>query len=391
MLYFLGNCQADFVSRAMAERGFDCAYRVLASPLTLPSHRGIPESLVRLDRTMGLGDYFHGRELKHQFQPIGPEDPEPSLIVLSLFHENTPLFVHGKGKYVFFMDPRALTDKPEMMRWAQEECRMFEPNPATYLRRYGEMLARIRADFPTIPILVLSRLTPYPAFGPEPFSYLKGWTDLSRGAMDTLLGWSRDLPGVHVIDMDRVFGGIWTDSDKRIEAQCPFLKITLEEKDGRVIGLRARRDIEHIASMPDRLADTVTRFLETGAVEYQENETVPDQWRARWRLTRLDHDALLMRLASGANYHSAEAVGAFFLDLGRDYTDLLVLARERMPVCHMSLHMIKAYGRIHRNPALALWCDAHLEAARAFTANGPLYQAAYIDRVTAMRRHALGL
>jgi hypothetical protein len=390
MLYFLGNCQADFLSRAMADGGHGCTYRVLASPLTLPSHRGVPTTLAELDRDMNLGDYLHGRELKNQFEPIGPDDPSPSLIVMSLFHENTPLFVHDKDKYVFFMDPRALTDKPELMAWAQRECRMFEPNPATYLRRYGDMLARMRADHPGVPMVVLSRLTPHPAFGPEPFSYLKGWSTISRTAADVLTGWSQSLPDVHIIEMDRVFGGIWAGSDKRIEAECPFLKITLEEKDGRVTGLHARRDIEHIASMPGRLADTLTRFMETGVVSYLEEETDRPEWRAQWRLSRLTDDQILARLASGANYRSAEAVGAMFLDLARDRTHLLVQARRHMPVCHMTLHMIKAYGRIHRNPALAEWCDAHMEAARAFTANGPLYRQAYLDRVAAMRAHALG-
>jgi hypothetical protein len=389
MLYFLGNCQADFLARAMTRRGHQCTYLVQASPLTMPSHRGIPQTLARLDEATPLGDYLHGRELKNQFQPIGPDDPAPTLVVMSLFHENTPLFVHDKEKFVFFMDPRALTDKPDLMRWAQEQCRMFQPAPATYLKRYGEMLARVRADHPGVPILVLSRLTPYPAFGPEPFSYLKGWTALSRGAAEVMAGWASQFPGVHILDMDRIFGGIWADSDKRIEGQCPFLKITLEERDGQVTGLHARRDIEHIGSMPDRLADTVEEFLATGAVRYSDKETVPAQWRARWRLTKLGEDELLERLASGANYRSAEAVGAFFLDLGHDYTDLLVRARERMPVCHMTLHMIKAYGRIHKNPALADWCDAHLAAAHAFTANGPLYQEAYVNRVKAIKKHSL--
>ncbi|MFH1915482.1 MAG: SGNH/GDSL hydrolase family protein [Pseudomonadota bacterium] len=390
MLYFLGNCQADFLSRAMAGRGHPCTYRVLASPMTLPSHKGIPGSLAAIHRDMALGDYLHGRELAHQFEPIGPHDPPPSLIVLSLFHENTPLFVHNTEKYVFFMDPRALTDKPELMDWAKRECRMFEPNPATYLRRYGEMLSRLRADFPAVPMVILSRLTPHPAFGPEPFSYLKGWTDLSRGAMDTLRTLADSLEHVHIIDMDRVFGGIWSESDKRIEGQCPFLKITLEEKDGRVTGLHARRDIEHIGTMPDRLADTLTRFLESGKLSYLAQETIRPEWRAHWRISRLDDDRMLELLTSGANYHCAEAVGAFFTDLGRDRTELLVQARRHMPVCHMTLHMIKAYGRIQRNPALALWCNAHLEAASAFAANGPLYRQAYMERVTAMRAHALG-
>lgn len=32
MIYFLGNCQADFVSRTLGDRGYATEYRVLASP-----------------------------------------------------------------------------------------------------------------------------------------------------------------------------------------------------------------------------------------------------------------------------------------------------------------------------------------------------------------------
>ncbi|MDC0335869.1 SGNH/GDSL hydrolase family protein [Pseudodesulfovibrio sp.] len=390
MLYFLGNCQADFLSRAMTDKGYDCTYRVLASPLTYPSSPGvIPTPLAAMDEQLDLEPYFHGRTLQHQFQPIGPNDETPELIVLSLFHENTPLFIHNDDGAVFFMDPRALTDKPALMEWTQTNCRMFKPNPATYLKRYGDMLARMRAGFPDVPIMVLSRLSHYPAFGPDPFSYLEGWDELWRGGMEILEGWASTLDNVRILNMDRVFGGIWEGSDKRIESHCPFLKIKLEEKDGEVVGLHAQRDIEHIGPMPDRLAGKVDHFLKSGTMEYDEDESVRPEWRRQWRIAKLDDGIILEKLASGANYLGAEAVASFFLDLERDYTEFLVKARERMPVCHMTLHMIKAYSRIHRNPELAVWCDAHRKAARQFTANGPLYQEAYIKRVEGMKRHVL--
>ncbi len=390
MLYFLGNCQADFLSRAMIERGHDCTYRVLASPLTYPSHPGfIPESLREMDNRLDLEPYFHGRLLKNQFQPIGPEDDTPELIVLSLFHENVPLFVHNEEQYTFFMDPRGLNDKPEMMQWAQENCRMFKPNPTTYLDRYRDMLARISMDFSEVPIILLSRLSHYPAFGPDPFSYLDGWSELWRSSMDTLSAWASALPNVQILDMDRVFGGIWAEAEEGIESFCPFLKIKLEETDGEITGLHARRDIEHIGPMPGRLADKIRNFLKTGEIEYGKQEEVRPEWKRQWRIKKLNDEAILRKLTSGANYLCAEAIASFYLDLGRDYTDLLVQAREVMPVCHMTLHMIKAYGRIHRNPALALWCDAHIEAARRFTANGPIYQQAYLERVEGMKEYAL--
>ncbi|QGY41586.1 SGNH/GDSL hydrolase family protein [Pseudodesulfovibrio cashew] len=389
MILFLGNCQADFPARALSRRGHDCAYKVLASPLTYTSHPGeIPLSLAGLAKTHGLDDYLHGRKLSHQFAPV--DGSAPDLIVLSLFHENTPLFVHNEEGYIFFMDPRALTDKPEMMAWTQTHCRMFKPNPATYLERYGTMLARLRLDNPDVPVLILSRLSHFPAFGPDPFSYLEGWDELWRTAPETFKQWAHDLDNVHVLELDRIFGGIWSDSEKRIESLCPFLKIKLEETNGEVTGLHAQRDIEHIGPMPDRLAKKIEQFLETGKISYEEKETVPTLWRRQWRPARLDMETMLEKLRSGANYQGAEAVAGFFLDLGRDYTDLLVQAGDRMPVCHMTLHMVKAYGRIHRNPALAQWCDAQRKSAENFTANGPLYREAYIKRLEGMKRYALG-
>lgn len=391
MLYFMGNCQADFLSRAMVERGHACTYRVFASPLTYPSSPGIiPDSLAALETRFDLEPYFHGRLLANQFQPIGPDDVPPELIVLSLFHENTPLFVHTEEQYTFFMDPRGLNEKPEMMQWAQDNCRMFKPNPASYLDRYRDMLTRMSMDFPDVPIIVLSRLSHYPAFGPDPFSYLEGWDGLWQKSMDILNAWGAALPNVHILNMDRVFAGIWAGSDEGIESYCPFLKIKLEETDGQVTGLHAQRDIEHIGPMPGRLADKIDIFLKTGSIEYGKREEIPQEWKRQWRIAKLDDDSILGKLTSGANYLCAEAIASFFLNLGRDYTELLVQAREVMPVCHMTLHMIKAYARIHRNPALALWCETHLDAARQFTANGPIYQEAYIERVEGMKQHALG-
>ncbi|MDD3310903.1 SGNH/GDSL hydrolase family protein [Pseudodesulfovibrio sp.] len=388
MLYFLGNCQAEFLARSLADRGHACAYRVQASPFTYPSHPGsVPGSLAGLARTAPLADYLDGRELMNQFAPIGPDDPAPELIVLNLHHENEPLFTHKAEGYTFHMNVRALNDRPEIMAWAREHCNMFLPNPATYLKRFGRWLARVRADFPASPILVLNRLSPHPAFGPDPFSYLRGWDGLHREAPTVLARWSAELNGVHVLDMDRVFGGLWADDPApRIEALCPFLKIELTRTDGAVTGLHARRDIEHAGPLPDRLADKVEDFLRTGAISYNKEEIARPEWRRPPRLRRPGDDALRAGLASGSNYRAAEAVAAFFLDLGRDHTPLLREAAGAMPVCHNTLHMIRAYGRLRSTPDLAAWCDVHSAVAEAFTANGPLYRETYLERIDEIRR-----
>lgn len=381
MLYFLGNCQMDFLSRAMADRGHDCTYRVLASPLTYTSSPGtIPAEFDKKVRTMGLGDFFHDRAPMHQFQMLTPDD-SPNLIVLSLFHENTPLFIHKRDNYIFFMDPAAWQDNPELKSWIETECGMIQPKPATYLKRYGDMLATLRHFHPNIPIVVAARLSHHPAFGPDPYSYLKSWTEQCATAREHYQLWQTELDNVHIVEMDRLFGGIWEDSDKIIDTHCPFLKIKLEETDGQITGLHASRDVEHIGSMWPKLADTLENFMESGAIQYDEKQTIPAEWSRPWQPRPMAEDIMLQKLSSGANYMVAHAVGAFFLDLTRDFSPLLAQTGHLTPVCHNTLHMIKAYATIAKNPVLADWCDAHRITAESFTANGPLYRDDYLKRI----------
>ncbi|BCS89685.1 SGNH/GDSL hydrolase family protein [Pseudodesulfovibrio sediminis] len=390
MLYFLGNCQMDFLSRAMADHGHDVRYRVLASPLTYSSHPGaIPAELNKLAQKHRLDTFFHDRSLDNQFCMISRDEAPPECIIMSLFHENVPLFVHHRDKYVFFMDPTAWFGKPELEAWIKAECGMFKPNPATYLKRYGEYLATVRSRFSDVPIVVVSRLHHFPAFGPDPYSYLMEWHALSREAPAHFRVWQRELNNVHLVDMNRIFGGIWAEGEQRIEAHCPFLKIKLEEENDRVVGLHASRDVEHIGSMWPRLARTVSTFLDSGEISYAETETIPRAWSRPWQPSRFDESGMLEKLASGGNYLWAETVAGFFLDLQSDYTPLLARMGHLMPVCHNTLHMIKAYGRIFKNPELTQWCDAHRKTAEQFTANGPTYQADYLRRLDAIKAFAL--
>lgn len=389
MLYFLGNCQMDFLSRTMTDRGYDCTYRVLASPLTYTSSPGrIPAELDNMVQTMGLEKFFHERAPMHQFQMLQPGE-KPELIIMSLFHENTPLFIHNDDNYIFFMDPAAWENNSELEDWIQTNCGMIQPNPTTYLKRYGDMLATMRHFHPDVPIVVVSRLSHFSAFGPDPYSYLQNWTDLYREAPAHYKLWTNELKNVHVLEMDRIFGSIWGDSQKRIESHCPFLKLTLEEKDGDITGLHASRDVEHIGSMWPRLADKVMGFLKNGAITYTDDETVPQEWTRPWTPHKLSESTMLEHLGSGANYLVAQAVGAFFLDLRTDYSELLAKTGELTPVCHNTLHMIKTYARIWKNPVMAQWCAAHRVTAERFTDNGPLYQKDYLKRIDEIREIVL--
>ncbi|WP_320172462.1 SGNH/GDSL hydrolase family protein [Maridesulfovibrio sp.] len=381
----------DFLSRAVAAKGLECTYRALASPLTINSSPGtVPADLAEKDSEFGLDEFMHGRSLRNQFALIDPDDPQPELIVLNLFHETGPLFINNGLKYIFFIDPRSWTQHPQFESWMKAGFGMIGANPATYLKRYGEMLSHVRRQFPTVPILVVSRLSHYPAFGPEPYSYLAGWGDIGRSANSFFRVWEAENPGLTVLDMDRVFGGIWAESDKRIESHCPFLKFKLTEKDDVITGLHAARDVEHIGSMWSVIAGKVAEFISAGRVTYAENEKVSADWSIHWRPEKSSENELLEMLASGANYRCARAVGSFFLDLENDYTELLVRTAAFTPVCHNTLHMIKTYGRIWRNPLLADWCRVHRDNAAAFTGNGPLYTRTYLERIGEIEKYALG-
>lgn len=392
MLYFLGNCQMDFLCRAMVEQGYEGDYRVLASPATYSSSPGIvPPELLQWDLKVGFNNYCHGRSLRNQFEMICPDEHSPLLIVMNLFHENSPLFIHNEHKYIFFVDPKIWGDYPDFEGWMKSSFGMIRANPATYLKRYRDMLELFLKHFPRTPVVIVQRLSHYPAFGPEPYSYLEGWNDIWRCAGEILRGWEEDFDNVHLVELDRVFAGIWNSSEKKIEAHCPFLKFELQEENDRVTGLHASRDVEHIGSMWPVLGRKISAFMESGRIEYSEFERVPDEWFDGWKPDFPNREKMIEMLSSGANYLCARAVGAFFLDLQNDFTDLLVQTRQYTPVCHNTLHMIKTYGRIHRNPALALWCKAHREAAAAFTANGPLYQQDYLNRIDEIERFALGV
>jgi hypothetical protein len=388
MLYFLGNCQMDFLSRAVAGLGLPVAHTELASPMTHASHPdGVPPALARLVREHDLDDAFNGRRPEDQFSLPRPED-EPALLVLNLFHETAPLFLHNEDGFIFHMNPAAWRTDPALAAWMETNCRAIAPNPATYLARFGQFLAHVRERLPDTPILLVTRLNHYPAFGPAPHSYLENWAGLSREAPAHSAVWEREL-GVRTLDANRVFAGIWRKSGQGIEAHCPFLKIELTERDGAVTGLHASRDVEHIGPLWAALADKVAAFSETGEIEYNAGETAPPEWNRPWQPSTLDDEAVIDRFASERNYPWAEAVGSFFMDLTRDRTPLLAASGEFMPVCHNTLHMIRAYGRIFKNPLLSTFCDAHRPIAATFTDNGPLYRTDYLARLDEIRAHAL--
>ncbi|MFZ5811800.1 MAG: hypothetical protein ACOY4F_07160, partial [Thermodesulfobacteriota bacterium] len=126
---------------------------------------------------------------------------------------------------------------------------------------------------------------------------------------------------------------------------------------------------------------------ETGRLDYGPNQTPPVLWADQPRAPeRLGRKRLRSLLSSGANYASGRAVAAFFSDPDTDHTELLAEAAAAMPVCHHTLHMVRHYAALHKNPSLLAWIFAQQEKIAAFTANGPGYQRLYENRLREIAR-----
>jgi len=386
MLYLFGNCQMDFLQRALAARGVDCGYRALASPLTtLSTDNQIPPLLKEMACNFGLEAFMHDRRLVNQFLFLDEHEPQPTTIVINLFHENEPLFTQRQDRYIFYLDPEAWRALPGVERWMKRHCEIIKPNPATYLGRFERLLGRLRERFTTAQLVLVTRLTHHPAFGPRPFCYLNEWELFQDQAPAAYTAWAERY-GCRILDMDRVFAGIWADTPEnlpgsQIATHCPFLRVVVEEQGGVPQRLELQRDIEHIGSMWPRLADKIQMLLSSGEIRYNDTENPPAAWARPAPPERLGREELESLLRTGGNYPWARAVAAFFQDPAQDYCQLLAAYGPVAPVCHNLLHMIDKYSRIHKNPQLALWCRAHRPAAMAFDQNGPQFKATYLERI----------
>lgn len=388
MLLFRGNCQMEFCAGAARAAGLEASFASLASPMTLLRSPGaVPPLVAALAAEAGVAEYLHTREVVDQFLPP-PAAPRPEALVVNLFHENRPLWLHGTEGYAFYLDAQARTAFPGLARVLDRHFRSIVPNPATYLDRLASMLLLFREALPGTPLMVAGRMSHFPGLGPSPHSYLDGWGEACFTVGRDFAAWVASQPGMHFLDADRIMAGVAARSGAPVEAHFPFLRL---RSDSGGKGLSVSRDLEHAGSLWPALAAKIRRTLEIGRVEYASEEVVPEAWTRPFVPERLEADAMAGHLASGSNYRAARAVGQFFFHPDEDFTDLLVAAAPAMPVCHNLLHMVRAYGTWRGNPGLAAWCDVHGAKAAGFVANGEAYRREYLDKVAALRQAVLAL
>jgi len=388
MMHFRGNCQMQFCAEAAAAAGQAVTFASLASPMTLLRSPGrVPAALAAVIAAADAGEYLNTRELADQFLPP-PAEPRPEALIVNLFHENRPLWLHVRDQYVFYLDPAARQASPALAAWLDRECRSIAANPASYLDRLAAMLLRFREALPGVPLIVCGRIGHYPGLGPQPYSYLEGWETWWCDAGRAFADWVEGLPGAFFLDADRIMAGVAARSGQPVEAHFPFLRLT---GPGEAHVPPIRRDLEHAGSLWPALAAKIAQTVANGRVCYAPDEVVPKAWHRPFRPEHLDRPALLELLVSGSNYLAARAVGQFFFRPAEDFTDLLVTAAPNMPVCHNLFHMIRAYAARKPNPALRAWVRVHRAKVTAFSANGNAYRRAYLDKLTDLEQRLLAL
>lgn len=379
MIYLLGNCQMEFLGRALGDLGLACDHRALATPESALLTGGrIPDELTLWgDR---LDPWLHGRSLRNQFQVVAPGDPEPSCIVLNLFHENEPLFARRDQGWLWFMDPAAWQVRPDVEAWMKERFVQARLNPDTYPNRWARLAAALRASFPRATLVLATRLGHHPGLGPAPRSYLACWDGHWKAVLDFVRDLAREIKAV-VLDADRVLAKVWR-KNQDVDALCPFFRV---EENGN--GPVPRRDVEHAAALWPALAAKLVDFLNTGEMLYGPDEAVPEAWLepadpAPTPLSRADLSRLL---ASGSNYMGGRAVAAMLRTGDTDHMDLLAEHAAAMPVCHHTLHMIRHMirhlPRNKANPHLAAWAEVQRTKIAVFTDNGPAFQQLYQERL----------
>jgi hypothetical protein len=386
MILFRGNCQMQFCAEAATAAGQAVSFASLASPSTMLASPGsVPPKLAAMVRAAGVEEYLHTRELADQFLPP-PASPRPEALVVNLFHENRPLWLHDREGYVFYLDPAAREVSPVLTAWLDRDCRLIVANPATYLDRLADMLLRFRGALPGVPLIVAGRMSHYPGLGPSPDSYLEGWSDMCFGAGREFAAWVSDLPEAYFLDADRIMAGVAARSGEPVEALFPFLRLA---KPGQTDAPPMRRDIEHAGGLWPALAGHIVRTAATGRVEYAPDEVVPEAWTRPFAPERLDQTSMVALLASGSNYKAARAVGQFLFRAQEDFTDLLVACAPNMPICHNLLHMVRAYAARRPNPDLAAWARVQAEKVATFTANGEAYRREYLRKLADMEEMSL--
>ncbi len=282
----LGNCQALSLQSALQARSQGCspayAARYLASASTYLSHPdAIPEGLQERFSSNEGRALLESRWLENQFLLASSHEPPPQAIILTLFHEATPLYQHKKKKYVLFVS-KASRKHPDYEAWLNEHFDRFHPDPLLYLERYALFLDALRLHYPQARFLIVKRVKHLAAYAPIPNSYLEKWEMLEP----RFATWVRLQKDVSILEMDRVVGGLMRNTGLTIQKIFPFLRASEKCRPSPWLrflpyfNLPVSRDMEHpISLFWETMAQYIEEWLQQGEIRYRSEDCTPS-WTA---------------------------------------------------------------------------------------------------------------
>lgn len=370
---FVGNCQAEALAHASAKvyPMHTSHFRVnqVASPLTYLSHPdSIPAELTQVFSNSLAQLSLEERRLENQFEVVSRQEPAPQAVVFTLFDETEPLYEHLIDKYIFFASYAIHQRNPELTPWINDHFRIIKPDPNTYYERLSQMLTALRRRYPSTPFLLVKRLNPRLAYAPQPYSYLANWDQLHLG-WDA---WISQHPGLSVLDMDRVVGGVLQDHDLTPCQIFPFLRPP--ETPYRFRKYRRRfprllihtaisRDIEHAPSLLwEQLARHVGQWVETGTISYTASEVPPSAsilLRQYRRLASIDYEGL----KTGDPFKWSIAFESMLLHPHLQDWPRLQKYVEYFPLDRLLLRTIRTFLDLYPSRDATPFFQAHYQAA----------------------------
>ena len=173
MIYIFGNCQGESLDREFKKLGISSCARWLANGETIGSNFNLVSQTDDLIKRLKLQQVLNGRDLYVQRDLFYNHDT-PSAIVITLFHEEAPIWKHKSFDGKIYVDHRAL-QHPDLGRYLNEEFIIHEPSNS-YFDRWEKVYKCAREKFPETPIFVIVRLSN--KFFEKPIyshSYLENW------------------------------------------------------------------------------------------------------------------------------------------------------------------------------------------------------------------------
>jgi hypothetical protein len=391
MITIFGNCQARSLFLSISK--FAQAQGLwLTSAEILKANQGhqVPHVLKAIIHRFNLEHYLNWRELDRQFSLFTASDPEPNLIVFTLFNEVEYLHVNVRDNTRFYIHKAALAAEPRFAHFMRSNYRTRAIPVEGYFERFHDLLTLARSQ-KSAPILILKRFSHHPAFGPAPYSYLAGWDDYwpqAPGRLETIAG---SIPGCAVLDLDRLLAGMLTRTGSDVQALFPFLRMSVFDSENKR-QLSVRRDLEHVRQeFWDIVAGKVLEFEKTGSIQYDPDETIPGHWSSGDFIPEhLSHSQLAEVLGSGDAFDCARGLAFLIWNPQCDFSEWIVAFKDSMPLHELVLSMMHKYAMIAPTPPLFEWSKAQEERLDADPGLDSAFKRRYRSRLGEISRIAAG-